>query len=92
MIDSRNCQTLGASPAKPGGLPLTLELRDFVLWRKQSFGSQSERGDRFAERVMSVVRTARKQGKAVLDFMVATIGAYVHGTTPPRLLGADATA
>ena len=68
-----------------------LELRDFVLWRKRSFGSQSERGDRFAERVMSVVRTARKQGKAVLDFMVDTIKAHVHGTTPPRLLGASAT-
>ena len=68
-----------------------LELRDFVLWRKQSFGSQSERGDRFAERVMTAVRTARKQGKAVLDFMVDTITAHVHGTTPPRLLGAGAT-
>jgi transposase len=28
-----------------------LELRDFVLWRKRSFGSQSERGERFAERM-----------------------------------------
>ena len=27
------------------------ELRAFVLWRKKSFGSQSERGDRFAERI-----------------------------------------
>ncbi len=65
-----------------------LELRDFVLWRKRSFGTQSERGERFAERVMTVVRTARKQGKAVLDFMVRSITAYVAGTSPPRLLGA----
>jgi hypothetical protein len=28
-----------------------LELRDFVMWRKRSFGSQSERGERFAERM-----------------------------------------
>lgn len=69
-----------------------LELRDFVLWRKRSFGSQSERGDRFAERVMTVVRTARKQGKAVLDFIVGSVTAYVDGTTPPRLLGANAVA
>jgi transposase len=26
------------------------ELRDFVLWRKKSFGSQSDRGCRFAAR------------------------------------------
>jgi transposase len=66
-----------------------LELRDFVLWRKRSFGTQSERGERFAERVMTVVRTARKQGKAVLDFMVRSIQAYIDGTTSPRLLTAD---
>ena len=67
-----------------------LELRDFVLWRKRSFGSQSQRGDRFAERVMTVVRTARKQGKAVLDFMVRSLTAHVDGTAPPGLLGAHA--
>ena len=64
-----------------------LELRDFVLWRKRSFGTQSERGERFAERVMTVVRTARKQGMAVLDFMLRSIRAGIEGTTPPRLLG-----
>jgi transposase len=66
-----------------------LELRDFVLWRKRSFGTQSERGERFAERVMTVVRTARKQGKAVLDFLVCSIKACIQQTTPPRLLGAN---
>jgi transposase len=69
-----------------------LELRDFVLWRKRCFGSQSERGERFAERVMTTVRTARKQGKEVFDFIVASITAHINGTTAPRLLGANATA
>lgn len=69
-----------------------LELRDFVLWRKRSFGSQSERGERFAERMMTAVRTARKQGKDVLDFMVHSITAHLDGTTPPRLIGSDAMA
>lgn len=63
-----------------------LELRDFVLWRKRSFGSQSERGERFAERVMTAVRTARKQGKDVLAFLVGSITAHVEGVSPPRLL------
>ena len=67
-----------------------LELRDFVLWRKRSFGSQSERGERFAERVMTAVRTARKQGKDVLDFLVRTVTAHVQGAPLPRLLGSDA--
>ena len=66
-----------------------LELRDFVLWRKRSFGSQSERGERFAERMMTAVRTARKQGKDVLNFMVGSITAFVDGTMAPRLLGAN---
>jgi transposase len=69
-----------------------LQLRDFVLWRKRSFGSQSERGERFAERVMTAVRTARKQGKDVLDFLVRTVTAHAYATPAPRLLGADATA
>jgi transposase len=67
-----------------------LELRDFVLWRKGCFGSQSERGERFAERMMTAVRTARKQGKDVLDFMVGSITACIDGTTAPKLLAANA--
>jgi transposase len=63
------------------------ELRAFVLWRKRSFGSQSERGERFAERMMTAVHTARKQGKAVLDFLVQTVTAHLNGTPHPLLLG-----
>jgi transposase len=69
-----------------------LELRGFVMWRKRSFGTQSERGERFAERMMTVVHTTRKQGKAVLDFLVQTITAHLEGTTAPRLLSERATA
>ena len=46
------------------------ELRAFVLWRKRSFGAQSERGHRFAERLMTIAHTARKQGRDVLAFLV----------------------
>jgi transposase len=47
------------------------ELRGFVLWRRRSFGSQSVRGDRFAERLMTIAHTARKQGRDVLAFLAA---------------------
>jgi transposase len=64
------------------------ELRGFVLWRKRSFGSQSDRGERFAERMMTVARTARKQGKAVFDFIDRSVRAYFQGIQPPRLIEA----
>jgi len=47
------------------------ELRAFVLWRKRSFGTQSARGNHFAEQVMTVAHTARKQNKNVLAFLSA---------------------
>jgi transposase len=47
------------------------ELRAFVLWRKRSFGTQSQRGNLFAERLMTIAHTARKQRKNVLAFLTA---------------------
>jgi transposase len=61
------------------------ELRAFVLWRKRSFGSQSERGNRFAERLMTVVHTARKQKCDVLGLLTACCEAARNGTPSPSL-------
>jgi transposase len=61
------------------------ELRAFVLWRKRSFGTQSERGNRFAERLMTVAHTARKQSKNVLEFLTACCVAYVDRGAVPSL-------
>ena len=61
------------------------ELRAFVLWRKRSFGSQSDRGDRFAERLMTVAHTARKQNRDVLTFLVDAMRARTEGSVPPSL-------
>lgn len=61
------------------------ELRAFVLWRKTCYGSQSERGNRFAERVMTVAHTARKQNKPVLEFLTECCVARVDGKEPPSL-------
>lgn len=62
------------------------ELRRFVMWRRRSFGSQSERGDRFAERVMTVVHTLRKQDRHVLSFLRDTIAGSLRGAPIPSLL------
>jgi transposase len=63
-------------------------LRPAVLWRKGSFGSHSEAGCRFAERLLAVARSCRQQGRPLLDFLVAAGEAALHGTTAPSLLPA----
>lgn len=61
------------------------ELRAFVLWRRRSFGTQSDRGNLFAERVMTVAHTARKQNVDVLPFVTACCLALRNGTPAPSL-------
>ena len=62
------------------------ELRGFVLWRKQTAGSRSDRGDRFAERVMTVVHTLRKQGRHVLSYLEQASIAALRGEQSPALM------
>ena len=64
------------------------ELRAFVLWRKRCFGAQSERGNRFAERLMTIAHTARKQRRDVLAFLTACCQAQLDGTRAPSLFAA----
>jgi transposase len=61
-------------------------LRPSVLWRKGSFGSDSQAGSRFAERLLTVVATCRQQGRPLLDFLVAAGEAALRGTAAPSLL------
>lgn len=61
------------------------ELRAFVLWRKQTAGTRSERGDRYAERVMTVVHTLRKQGRHVLSFLEHACANYLRTEPIPAL-------
>lgn len=64
-------------------------LRAFVLWRKKSFGSQSERGTRFAERIMTVTHTLRKQKRDVLSYLTEACRAAIQNNPPPSLLPAS---
>ena len=63
-------------------------LRPAVLWRKGSFGADSEAGSRFAERLLMVVATCRQQGRPLLDFLVAAGEAALRGLPPPSRLPA----
>ena len=63
-------------------------LRPAVLWRKGSFGSDSQAGSRFAERLLTVGASCRQQGRRLLDVQVAAGEAAVRGIPPPTLLPA----
>ena len=65
------------------------EIRAFVLWRKRSYGTQSQRGNLFAERVMTVAHTARKQDRDILTFLTACCRAQLEGGAAPSLFGAN---
>jgi transposase len=57
-----------------------------VLWRKGSYGSDSEAGSRFAERLLTTVATCRQQGRPLLAFLVAAGEAALRATAAPSLL------
>ncbi|MGH9367859.1 MAG: IS66 family transposase [Thermoanaerobaculia bacterium] len=61
-------------------------IRPAVLWRKGSFGTQSDRGSRFLERMLTVVQTLRIQGRSLVTFIAETIRNARLGRPPPRLL------
>jgi transposase len=63
-------------------------LRPAVLWRKGSFGSDSEVGSRFTERLLTVAATCRQQARGLLDFLVVAGEAALYGTAAPSLLPA----
>lgn len=61
-------------------------LRRAVLWRRRSFGTQSETGSRFVERVLTTVTTLRQQKRDVLDYLTSACAAAICGDKPPSLL------
>ena len=61
-------------------------LRHGVLWRKSSFGTHSEAGSRFAERVMTAVTTLRQQKRDVLAYLTLAGQAATRGQPAPSLL------
>jgi transposase len=61
-------------------------LRRAVLWRKRSFGSWSQAGCRFVERILTVVQTRRLQTKNVLDYLHDALRTHRCGQPCPKLL------
>lgn len=65
-------------------------VRHGVMWRKLCYGTQSEAGSRFVERILTVRATLRRQGRNMLLFLQQAGEARLHGTAPPSLLPASA--
>ena len=63
-------------------------LRPYVIHRKISLGTQSERGDRLLERLLSVIQSARGLGLEPFAYLTAALQAAHEGQPAPRLLPA----
>lgn len=61
-------------------------LRHAVIWRKLSFGTQSESGSRFVETLLTILETCRQQQRHPIDFLTAAIEALAANKPAPKLI------
>lgn len=61
-------------------------LRHAVIWRKLSFGSQSEKGSRFVETMLTVIETCRQQNRHVFEYLSDSLTKTFANQPPPSLL------
>lgn len=54
-------------------------LRPAVIWRKTCFGTQSEQGDRFVERMLSVAATCTQRSQNLFHFLCDAVEAHFKG-------------
>jgi transposase len=61
-------------------------IRFVVLDRLVTQGTRSEAGDRWCERIWTVIATCSQQGRSVFDYLYAAVEARFHRTEAPSLL------
>lgn len=61
------------------------DLRKLVIWRKKSYGTRSDRGKNFVERITTVAQTIRKQTGNVLHYVQRTIECFYAQISPPLI-------
>jgi hypothetical protein len=61
-------------------------LRPAVIYRELSFGTQSESGSRFVERMLTVSETCRLQNRSMYDYLNKAVIAHFSNETPPSLM------
>lgn len=61
-------------------------LRHAVIWRKLSFGTQSDGGSRFLETMLTVIETCRQQHRNVFQYLTTAVQSHLAGQSAPSLL------
>jgi transposase len=61
------------------------DMRKLVIWRKKSYGTRSNRGKKFVERITTVAQTLKRQGKNVLNFIEETLKNFYRKDKPPLI-------
>jgi transposase len=61
-------------------------LRHAVLWRKTSYGTQTDHGDRLVERLLTIRESCRLQGRRLHDYLTNAIAAQLNGQPIPTPL------
>jgi transposase len=61
-------------------------MRGPVILRRISGGTQSERGNRWIERILSTLETCRRQGRSAPQYLQEAIDASLHGQPIPTLV------
>ena len=61
-------------------------VRQAVLWRKISFGTQSERGARYVERILTVCATCRLQDRSIIEYLRKACHNHLNGIPAPNLV------
>jgi transposase len=59
------------------------DLRRIVLWRKKSYGTRSERGQRFVEKISSICGTLKRAKKKIMEFLGNAVSAFYSGMEAP---------
>lgn len=61
-------------------------IRPAVIWRRTSFGSQTQAGSNFVARMLTVVTSLKFQRRNVLEFMANAVDAQRNNMPAPSLL------
>ncbi|MBW4511506.1 MAG: IS66 family transposase [Scytonematopsis contorta HA4267-MV1] len=61
-------------------------IRPAVIWRRTSFGSQTQAGSTFVARMLTVVTSLKSQRRNVLEFMTKAVNAARDNKPTPSLL------
>ena len=64
-------------------------IRPAVLWKKRSFGVESERGARYVESMLSIWATARRNGVNTIVFLRELLYSYRNNSHVPSIFSAS---